>query len=75
MLNNSGNISMEDAMRLAQSPTGTQLLELLSRSHGAQMEEAMAKASAGDMAGAREALSALMSSPQIMQMLQQMEGL
>jgi hypothetical protein len=75
MLNYSGNISMDDAMRLAQSPTGKQLLELLSRTHSAQMEDAMAKASAGDMAGAREALSALMSSPQVMQMLHQMEEL
>ena len=75
MLNHSGNISMEDAMRLAESPTGQQLLALLQQSHADRLEEAMSKASSGDMTGAKNALSDLLSSPQIREMLRRMEEL
>lgn len=73
MQNHSGNISMEDAMRFAESPAGRQLLALLQQSHGVQLQEAMEKASAGDMDGAQSALSSLLSSPQIRALLRQLE--
>lgn len=75
MLNHSGNISMEDAKRLAESPTGRELLGLLQQTHSEQLQEAMSKASSGDMVGAKNALSDLLSSPQIREMLRRMEDL
>lgn len=74
MQNHSGNISMEDAMRFAASPAGRQLLALLQQSHGVELQEAMEKASAGDMRSAQSVLSSLLSSPQVRALLQQMEG-
>lgn len=73
MQNHSGNISMEDAMRFAASPAGRQLLALLQQSHGVELQEAMEKASAGDMRSAQSVLSSLLSSPQVRALLQQME--
>lgn len=66
--------NMSDLMKLAQSPAGQQLLALLQNADNGALEDAVTQASAGNMAGAKDALSALLSSPQAQALLKQMEG-
>lgn len=69
-----GSLSTEDMMALASSPAGQQLLALLQQSGGNQLQQAMGKAAAGDMAGAKDLLSPLLSDPRIRALLGQLGG-
>ena len=69
-----GNLSMQDAMRLASTPAGQQLIAMLRRQNSADLEKAMEKASSGDYSGAKSALSALLSDPNVIQLLKSLEG-
>ena len=66
--------SMEDMMKLAKSPAGQQLLTLLQQSAGQNMQQALRRAAAGDMAGAKELLSPALADPRIQALLNQMGG-
>ena len=66
--------SMEDVMAMAKSPAGQQLLALLQQSAGRDMQQAVRKAAAGDMAGAKELLSPALADPKIQALLAQMGG-
>lgn len=66
--------SMSDLMKLAQSPAGQQLLAMLRSSNDGALENAVSQASAGNMAEAKNTLSALLSSPQAQALLKQLEG-
>ena len=59
---NSQNFSMEEAMKLANSPAGQQLIAMLQRSNGDQLQNAMALAAAGDLKSASQIISTLLSS-------------
>ena len=72
MKKNSDNFSMQEAMRLAQSEAGQQLFALLHSENSAAIEQAMNMAATGDYAQAKQALSSLLSSPQVKAMLEQM---
>ena len=61
-------------MQLARSPAGQELLSLLQRTGGQQLQNAMARASAGDYADARDTISALLEDPRMRQLLQQLGG-
>ena len=74
MQKNSQNFSMQEALRLARSDAGQQLLALLKQTDGAQLQQAMDKASAGDYSGMRSALSAFLDSPEAKALLKQLEG-
>lgn len=63
---------MSEIMRLAQSPAGQQLMALLQRSGGKEMEEAVSKASAGDLESAKKSISSLLSSPEAQKLLKQL---
>lgn len=63
---------MSEIMRLAQSPAGQQLMALLQRSGGKEMEEAVSKASAGDLESAKKTISSLLSSPEAQKLLKQL---
>ena len=65
-------LSMEDLMKLAASPAGQQLMQLLQNSDPIAMQNAMQKASFGDLSGAKEAISALANNPQVQKLLEQM---
>ena len=65
-------ISMEDLKNLAYSPAGQQLMQLLQTSDPNAMQNAMQKASSGDLKGAKEAISALVNNPQVQKLLEQM---
>jgi len=74
MQKNSEDFSMQEALRLAKSPAGQQLLALLQKQDQAQMEKAARLVSSGDYAQATQALQSLVSSPEIRQLLDQMGG-
>ena len=69
MQKNSGNFSMEDAIRFANSPAGQKLLAMLQQSGNPSIQMAMEQASKGNMDGAKEALKAISDDPQIQKIL------
>lgn len=73
MDNRSRNLSMEQAMRLAASPAGQQLLALLKSAGGENVEKARQQAQKGDLDRAQDTLRGLMDDPRIRQLLQQLE--
>lgn len=74
MERNSGDFSMEEAMRLVNSPAGQQLLALLQQSDTETMHRAMEQALRGDFSQAQQTLSDVASSPEVKKLLQQMGG-
>lgn len=70
----SQNFSMEQAMAFAATPAGKQLLALMQQKGGADLRNAQNLAAAGDMTKAKDALSSLLSDPQIQAILRQMGG-
>ena len=65
---------MSQIMKLAQSPAGQQLFALIQKKSRGELEQAMAKANAGDYSGARDALSSLLSSPEAQKLIKQLEA-
>ena len=73
MQKNSQNFSMHDAMRLAKSDAGQQLLKLLRQSDGETLQHAADLAAAGDYRQASASLAALLDSPDVQALLKQLE--
>ena len=73
MQKNSQNFSMQEALRLANSDAGQQLLALLKQSGSQQLQQAMQQASAGDYTAIKDTLAPLLSSPQVQSLLKQLE--
>ncbi len=67
------NDSMQEALRLAGTPAGQQLIALLKASGGSSLEQARKHAANGDMEQAKQSLSAILSSPKVQQLLKEME--
>lgn len=74
MQNDPKNFSMQDAMRLASTPAGQQLLALLQQSDTATLRSAMEQASAGNYEQAKQVLGPLLNSPDVQKLLQQLGG-
>ena len=72
MQKKSEDFSMQEALRLAQSPAGQQLLALLQRSDGAQLQKIKEQATAGDYKNAAQMLNSLLSSQEAKQLLEQL---
>jgi hypothetical protein len=72
MRKNSNDFSMQEAMRLAQSETGQQLIAALRAQNTDAVSQAMEQAAAGDMEKARQSMSSLLASPQIQALLEQL---
>ena len=70
----SNHFSMQDALSLAKSPAGQQLLTLLQQNGGDEVRQAAAFASAGDYTQAKEILSGLLNDPEIKKLLNQLGG-
>lgn len=68
------DFSIQQAMRMAKSPAGQQLLSLLQSSDGESLRRAMEQAASGDYAAAQKSLSCLLSSDQARELLRQMRG-
>ena len=74
MQKNSENFSIQDAMRLASTPAGQELLSLLRRSDSAQLQQAAQLASAGNYTQAQQLLSGFLRDPEVQQLLFQLGG-
>ena len=72
MQKNSSDFSMQEALRLAKSPTGQRLLAMLQQYDAGTLEKAAAQASQGNSAAAKETLQSVLASPQVQPMLQQL---
>lgn len=74
MSKKSDEMSMQEAMRLAKSDTGQQLFQALRAQDSAAMDQAMEDAANGDYAKIKERLSAMLASPQIRSLMEQLRG-
>ena len=68
------DFSIQEAMRMAKSPAGQRLMELLRSSDAPELRQAMDQASAGDYVQAKPTLSGLLASPEVQALLKQMQG-
>jgi hypothetical protein len=73
MQKNSQNFSMQDAVRLAGTDAGQQLLRHLQQTQGDALQKAAAMAAAGDCRRAGASLAPLLESPEVRAMLRQLE--
>ncbi len=66
--------AIQEAMRLAQTGAGRQLIALLQNQNSTQLQQALASASTGNYDQAKQALAGLMENPEIRALLSQMGG-
>ena len=66
--------SIADAMRMAQSPAGQQLIRLLQQTGGEKVSQAINKAASGDMSQLGVLLNALTENAEARALLQQLGG-
>lgn len=64
--------SMQNAMKLANSEAGQQLLALLRSQNSDALDAAMNSAANGDYSKVKENLSAMLSSPQVQALMEQL---
>lgn len=74
MQKNSENFSMQDALRLAETPAGQQLLALLQQTDSSALQLALEQAEAGNYANAQKALTDLMKNKEVRSLLKQLGG-
>lgn len=67
--------AIREAMRMANSPAGQQLLQLLQQQNGSGLQNAMDSAAGGDYNAAKKLLTQLLKDPQAKKLLEQMGGL
>lgn len=72
MEKNFQNFSIHEAMKLAKSDTGKQLIALLQQQNSKDLQNAMAQANAGDYTQAKQALSAILQNPEARALLEQL---
>lgn len=70
----SQDFSIKEAQRLAKTPEGQKLLQLLQNQDAGQLQKAMEQAAAGNYKQAGAALQSLLSSPEAQQLIQQLGG-
>ena len=70
----SNHFSMQDALALAKSPAGKQLMALLQQNSGDEIRQAANYASAGNYTQAKQILSGLLSDPEVKKLLDQLGG-
>ena len=70
---NNPQFSMDDAKRLAASPSGQQLLALLQAQNSQQLQQVMEQVSKGDYKNAGHVLSSMLSSPEAKALLRKLE--
>ena len=72
MEKNFQNFSVQEAIKLAKTDAGKQLIALLQQQNGKEIQNAMAQANAGDFIQARQALNAILQNPEAKALLQQL---
>lgn len=68
------NFSMEELMKLANSPAGQQLMAMLKSQDSSKLEQAAAQAKSGDYAQAGQTLSSMLSSPEARKLIKELGG-
>ena len=66
--------TIQQAMKLAQSSAGKQLIQLFQLHGGQELRAAMEQAAAGNYNNAQKTISALMQNPEAKKLLEQMGG-
>ena len=74
MQKNFDDFSMQDAMRLVNSPAGKQLLALLQQADPEALKKAKTQASSGDYSQIRQTLAPLLASEEVKKLLGQLGG-
>lgn len=74
MHQNPNSFSMDDALRLASTPAGKELLNLLKANTSQDMDSVRKAVESGDYEAARNSLSGLLRSPDIQKLLRQLEN-
>lgn len=64
MQKNSQDFNLQEAMRLAKSPAGQQLIAMLRQSDPTQVQKASSQANAGDYSAALETVKQLLNTPE-----------
>lgn len=64
---------MGQLFRLAQTPAGQQLIALLQKQGGTNLQKALSSAAAGDYTQAKASLSKLLSDPRAQELLKELE--
>ena len=68
------DFSIQEAMKLIQSPAGQQLLHMLQSSEDPALQRAMEQATRGDIGKAKQSLQHLIADEQIQKLLTQLGG-
>lgn len=74
MQKNSDNFSIEDAIRLANSPAGKQLMALLQNADPAAVSKARSQASSGEYSQLMQTMAPLLESQEAKALLKQLGG-
>ena len=64
--------SMQDAMRLVQTPTGQKLIQMLQQNGGDSLHAAIEQAAAGNYTQAKQVISDLMNNPEAKKLIEQL---
>ena len=72
MQKNSEDFSVQEAMRLAQSPAGRELIAMLQRTDSGQLQQIMQNAKTGNMTQAGQMLQTMLSSPEAQKLLDEL---
>ena len=70
---NKMDFSMADAMRLAQSDTARQLMDLLRRQNGEALQRAATSANEGNYEQVKQIMSQLLSNPEAAELMQRLK--
>lgn len=69
---NGNDSSLQEIMRFARSPEGKKLVQSLQQKGGDELQQAITKASSGDYSQAKQAISALLDTPEAKRLLEQL---
>ena len=69
-----GDFSVDEAMRLAKSPAGQQLIAMLQNADSQKLQQAAAQANSGQYDAAKNTLQSLLSDPKVRALMQQLGG-
>lgn len=66
------NLSMQEVLRMAATPAGQQLIAMLRRQGGNELQSAMASAASGDYREAKHAIEKLLRDPQAQKLMKEL---
>ena len=74
MEKNFQDFSMQEALRLAQTPAGQRLLAMLQQQYGEQLRQVINQAASGQYEEVQRKIADLLSNPEAQSLLNQMRG-